>query len=664
MDGPASSVVAWVVGEVVVPRREERSDSLSLVGHASGLGRAWKLVVLCALVAMLYPACEAVVRADPLPFGIALKVEHIRRPDKVSGLGAVWARIGVVWSGVEPSNTTPDQYTWTAPDRSIAAVEAVGLNPIVLIYDNPAWAATTTCGPIDLVGMEEFAEFVGALAERYDGDGDYDGDGSLDGEEMPNITHWELYNEPDCHDEVVGDWLGGCWGNHGTEYAQMLAVAWQAMHAANEEVVIVFGSMAAEAYLPWFNFSMEGEDFLDDVLEYIVATPDSYFDWMAFHNYYAFRSRWGTYGPGIIGKAEYLRQRLAGYGLSKPIACTEAGLQSDKQYDGMPFGFEGQSRYLVMAQVRAAAGGIRAVTWYKMKDDPDEAWGLVDEDYLENPSYAAYQTLTRELGTATPRGAAPLGAGLEGYEFQLPGDGTKTVVWSTDGVTRTASFAGPFLRVAEKYGSEVIVADGGYGDADGAANGEVTIEVGGSPLYAEPLPDTGVALYAGWNLISIPVSPASTIVTDVLASIEGKYDLVYAYDGSDQADPWKKYDVAALPFLNDLTEIDETMGLWVRATEVITLRVSGGAPSSADIPLHAGWNLVGCPLAASTPVTETLSSIEGNYDLVYGYDASDQADPWKKYDVAALRFLNDLAYMGPWQGFWIRVDQDCTWSLP
>jgi len=33
------------------------------------------------------------------------------------------------------------------------------------------------------------------------------------------------------------------------------------------------------------------------------------------------------------------------------------------------------------------------------------------------------------------------------------------------------------------------------------------------------------------------------------------YDLVYAYDAWDVGRPWKKYNVAVAPFLNDLTEM-------------------------------------------------------------------------------------------------------------
>ena len=179
-----------------------------------------------------------------------------------------------------------------------------------------------------------------------------------------------------------------------------------------------------------------------------------------------------------------------------------------------------------------------------------------------------------------------------------------------------------------------------------------------------PTPSAGVALSSGWNLVSVSRHPGDTSLTAVLSTIEGKYDLVYAYHASDAADPWKKYNTAAPSFLNDLTDIDETMGLWIRATEPVTLTVSGSVPSSTDISLYTGWNLVGYPSQTTRPIAEALAGIEGKYDLVYAYDAWDAEDPWKKYNTAAPPFLNDLTEMGPGWGYWIRVSEDCVWSVP
>ncbi len=107
------------------------------------------------------------------------------------------------------------------------------------------------------------------------------------------------------------------------------------------------------------------------------------------------------------------------------------------------------------------------------------------------------------------------------------------------------------------------------------------------------------------------VSPGASRRTDVLSSIEGQYDLAYAYHASDVAHPWKKYNVAAPPFLNDLTEIDETIGVWIRTTEPVTLTVSGSAPSPTDISLYTGSNPVGYPSSTTRPITEALASIDG-----------------------------------------------------
>ena len=182
-------------------------------------------------------------------------------------------------------------------------------------------------------------------------------------------------------------------------------------------------------------------------------------------------------------------------------------------------------------------------------------------------------------------------------------------------------------------------------------------------LTLSPAATTAVlSLSTDWNLLSIPVSPSSTTITQVLSTITGSYDLVYAYYASDTADPWKKYNTAAPPLLNDLTDIDETKGFWIRTSDAVTLTVSGTTPVSPTIPLVTGWNLVGYPSQVTKPITEALTSCAGKYDLVYAYYASDTADPWKKYNTAAPPFLNDLTEMRPGLGYWVRMTEACNWK--
>ena len=176
-------------------------------------------------------------------------------------------------------------------------------------------------------------------------------------------------------------------------------------------------------------------------------------------------------------------------------------------------------------------------------------------------------------------------------------------------------------------------------------------------------PQVQLSLQPDWNLLSLPLVPTDTSIGTVLSSISGNYDLVYAYDGCDIADPWKRYDVNAPPYANDLTNLDEKMGIWIRVTDTPTLTVLGQVPTTIDIHLCEGWNLVGYPSTRAKPIEDVLSSIEGKYTLVYAYDASDTADPWKKYDVSAPPYANDLTEIRSGLGYWIKVSEDCVLTV-
>ena len=88
-----------------------------------------------------------------------------------------------------------------------------------------------------------------------------------------------------------------------------------------------------------------------------------------------------------------------------------------------------------------------------------------------------------------------------------------------------------------------------------------------------------------------------------------------------------------------------------------TLHISGTVPESTDINLKTGWNLIGYNSLESQPITDALSSITGNYSIVWAYDTSDTADHWKKYDPSAP-FGNDLANMEAGKGYWIMMTTD------
>lgn len=86
--------------------------------------------------------------------------------------------------------------------------------------------------------------------------------------------------------------------------------------------------------------------------------------------------------------------------------------------------------------------------------------------------------------------------------------------------------------------------------------------------------------------------------------------------------------------------------------------------SSIAVPLpNAGWNLFAYSARQPRPVTTTLASIDGAYQLIYGYEPAHSADPWKVYAVAAPSWVNDLASLRPGSGYWIKTTRPITLYL-
>ncbi|MFH1788213.1 MAG: hypothetical protein ABH834_02385 [Candidatus Altiarchaeota archaeon] len=150
---------------------------------------------------------------------------------------------------------------------------------------------------------------------------------------------------------------------------------------------------------------------------------------------------------------------------------------------------------------------------------------------------------------------------------------------------------------------------------------------------------------------------SSVNVTTALASISGQYTLVYMYNASAPS-PWLVYD-ATVPggVGNTLTDMGVQWGYWIKVNATsATLNISGTEPSSTNISLISGWNLIGYPKLASQGVTTALSGISGQYTLLYLYNAS-ASNPWLVYDATVPGGVgNTLANMVPGYGYWIKVN--------
>jgi hypothetical protein len=486
------------------------------------------------------------------PFGVQMGSGNATVRQLAREAGVRWVRTGVSWASVEPINTdltNPANGNW--PDSWIGTLANEGFGILVLVFENPSWAANTSCGPLKSGMLGEFSQFLTALVTRYS-------------QPPYNVKYWELYNEPDIHrEDWYGEDIGGCWGNHGAEYAQMLAAADAAIHGADPEARMLLGALAYEWWssgggdyfnsgidpsitpgpMEWSTGGAEFPDFLEDVLN---NGGGDHFDVMCFHDYVVFHPRWDlpddgslpgdvAYEPAcsgstdllkrpqegdILGKLTYLRKRLikhnAAYG-DKPFVITEIGRRSDSgqpMYQqgclggSVPGSDEQQSRYAVQGNVRAMAAGLKIAIWYDVVDNVNGEYGLLDMALNPKPAYWAYKTATDELMEAMydhqMTDDETGWTDVEGYEFQMVDGRQKWVLWTPTKVSgetvRQVSFPAGRVRVVpkQKYnetypdteipGVVQVIDDGGAGDKGPAGDGKVTINVTASPVFVEANP--------------------------------------------------------------------------------------------------------------------------------------------------------------------------------
>lgn len=389
---------------------------------------------------------------------------------------ANWLRSRAAWSNVEPTNTTVANYSWGSTDQAMAAARADrgGLHIIAVIDLIPEWAQLipgAVSGPIDPDKLDDFAEFVQATVERYDGDGYQDAPG------RPTIRHWELFNEPDGSPNR--------WGDYGTEYAAMLAIAYPAIKAADPNAQVIFGGMAYD----WFDY--QGGPFVYAFLDNVLAAGGgNYFDIMNFHMYPLFASNWGSLSTGLKGKTAAIRTKLAEYGLNKPVIITEAGWHNSTDADPPSSDAEQMAR-LVQLMAQSYASDIKVTVWFMLHDPGDflPDYGLITAGDFPAPkkAYTAYQTAVSFLNDAQfvqDLSQADSGSGLETlelYQFTTPG-GALYTGWInpyTSTETRIVSIQATAVDLINPQGAVIGTAVDDNGD------GFVSVTLKNQPIYVQ-----------------------------------------------------------------------------------------------------------------------------------------------------------------------------------
>jgi len=172
----------------------------------------------------------------------------------------------------------------------------------------------------------------------------------------------------------------------------------------------------------------------------------------------------------------------------------------------------------------------------------------------------------------------------------------------------------------------------------------------------EPPASQILQLYPGQNLISTYIVAEDNDLVSVLKPIEGLYKTVWTY----YTNPgWKRYTYDGDDSANDLGDIVPGAGYCIDMMGGATFVIGGEGITDADIPLAAGWNLVGYNSTTEKDINIALESIMDVLNCIYAYDNENKE--WSRYSINGPEILNDLTKLKPGLSYWINVRESCSW---
>jgi len=168
-----------------------------------------------------------------------------------------------------------------------------------------------------------------------------------------------------------------------------------------------------------------------------------------------------------------------------------------------------------------------------------------------------------------------------------------------------------------------------------------------------------LSLSQGWNLISLPLKPANTSITTVLADISGQYSIVWG-DFNPTTQQWKFKTSAGGGLLNSMSE-EKAYWVYITDTNGGTITVAG-SQIEHNITLKPGWNFVGYNKTVENLTATVTNSITGNFSIIWG-DFNPTTQQWKFKTSAGGGLLNKFE---TGKGYWIynSTSNDVAWTIP
>lgn len=315
-------------------------------------------------------------------------------------------RIDTFWATAAPNRPAAatshldPAYDWRWADATLCGVVKAGMQPIVTVWNAPAWATGGKQGVKGVVwnsraptNPQDFADFMTALATRYNGVTQIPGQGACP------VTFYEIWNEPNLQIYLYPQYAGKKVVSS-PKYVKMANLAVPAIKRANPRAVPITGVTGPKGKS---DASGRGTmDWIKDLKKYGLKAGSQYSQ----HIYPAVPPlkkttifpAWDTLDD-IVAEVN----KLPG-GRSKKIYITEASYTTAKTpYRKVAFTQPQQAAYMkdIFKVPFVKSARVPVVIWFQLQDNPNWPGGLLLASGGQKRSYAQFQALTR---TNPPKG--------------------------------------------------------------------------------------------------------------------------------------------------------------------------------------------------------------------------------------------------------------------
>ncbi len=175
-------------------------------------------------------------------------------------------------------------------------------------------------------------------------------------------------------------------------------------------------------------------------------------------------------------------------------------------------------------------------------------------------------------------------------------------------------------------------------------------------VEGSPSMDQVTDLVGGWNILSFCVTPSSTDMMDIVQALVDGGMLVKI---TDEAGGFVQY-IPGPGWMNTIGDMSNTEGYYINLSSASSITTNGTPVSYPfDIPLIAGWNIMGYPCDVSQDAISVLQPLIDDGYLVKVLSESGGIIQ----NIPVIGWLNTIVNFEPGEGYYINVNTASTLTL-